>query len=881
LHQYSHHFTKIWVRLTMKFKRPSFEAIAHITFVAAAAAILTCGWVLYSASARATESTRWVSHTLEVIKAFHEVDEQISRAESAQRGYLLTSSDVYLGERDQALAAEGVAVIAIKELTTDNTDQQRRVSQLEKLNAQRISIMHENERLLQTQGIESVRVRLAAGFGRAVTKAIYDLTNDMEQEEMRLLEARRTAERQRHESTQVALFAAMFISMAVLIPGYLGFVVQSRARRHAERKVLDLAESLPGTVYQARSDAHGGSLHFEFVSASSEELFGIARQSIIRNPDTIWACVPEEDRRAIAAAVENSALTLKPLRHDFRTNRASGETRWIRSRASLRREPDGSILWNGYWEDISGQKLLEQSLRDAKEAAEAGNRTKSIFLATMSHEIRTPMNGVLGMLELLSLTTLNAEQRTTLEVVRESGKSLQRIIDDILDFSKIEANKLEVRPTVASIASTIEAVSNIFSGNASSKSLDLRCYVDPQISPALFVDPLRLRQILNNFVSNALKFTEKGHIEIRAEILGKADGEEHVRFSVTDTGIGISEEDQSRLFQPFVQAADEIAPRFGGTGLGLTICRRLAEMMGGSIHMVSEVGVGTTMTLDLSLPIANAKELPEMDRAGPPDFFRTTMMRRRAPDAASAEAEGTLALLADDHPTNRSLIVRQINLLGYAAESAENGVIALEKWKSGRFGVLITDCNMPEMNGYELTRRIREFEAAKGDKRIPIIACTANALGGEAETCFAAGMDDYLAKPVQLSELAKKLDHWLPIARPAAPLDRAALANLTGGDIAVEREILMDFRRANEDDAAMLKRAVDQSNSLEVTTASHRIKGASKMIGAMGLAAVCERLERASRSNDWPAIRANMGAFEHELQRLNHFCEEDRWALAS
>jgi signal transduction histidine kinase/CheY-like chemotaxis protein len=865
----------------MNFKRLSFKSIAPIAFVAAAAVILLCGWVLHSASDRDTESTRWVNHTLEVIKAFHDVDEQISRAESAQRGYLLTTAETYLAERDQALAAESVAVIAIRKLTIDDKDQQRRVSQLEKLNAQRTSIMHENERLLQTEGAENVRIRLAAGVGRAATKAIYDLTNDMKQEEMRLLEVRRAVERQRHESTQVGFFAAMFISLAVLIPGYLGFIVQSRARHNAERKLRDMADSLPGAAYQARSDARGGSLRFEFVSSSLEELFDITRESMIQNADLFWACVLEEDRPAFVAAVERSAQTLEPIRHDFRIKRAADETRWIRSCASVRREPNGSFLWNGYWADISGQRLLEQALHDAKDAAEAGNRTKSIFLATMSHEIRTPMNGVLGMLELLSLTTLDAEQRTTLEVVRESGKSLQRIIDDILDFSKIEAGKLEVRPAVASIASTVKAVSNIFSGNASSKHVDLMCYIDPQISPALFVDPMRLRQILNNFVSNALKFTEKGRVEIKAELLGRADGEERVRFSVTDTGIGISQDDQARLFQPFVQAAGENTPRFGGTGLGLTICQRLAQMMGGSIEMVSEVGVRTTMTLELSLPIANAKELPEVDPVGPPDFLRATMMRRQAPDTASAEAEGTLALLADDHPTNRSLIVRQINLLGYAAESAENGIVALEKWKSGRFGILITDCNMPEMNGYELTRRIREFEATNGDKRIPIIACTANALGGEAEICFAAGMDDYLAKPVELNELSKKLDRWLPIARPAAPLDRTALASLTGGDVAAEREILMDFRRVNAEDAAMLKRAVAGSNILEITTASHRIKGASKMIGAMGLAAVCERLERASRAEDWLTVRASMGAFEHELERLNHYCEEDRWALAS
>jgi CheY-like chemotaxis protein/anti-sigma regulatory factor (Ser/Thr protein kinase) len=392
---------------------------------------------------------------------------------------------------------------------------------------------------------------------------------------------------------------------------------------------------------------------------------------------------------------------------------------------------------------------------------------------------------------------------------------------------------------------------------------------------------MRLRQIISNFVSNALKFTVKGRIEIKAELIGRADGEDRVRFSVTDSGIGISPEDQARLFQPFVQAAGETTPRFGGTGLGLTICQRLAKMMGGSIDMVSQVGVGTTMILELSLPIADPMELIAADSVHFPAFLLTTKMRRVAPDIARAQAEGTLALLADDHPTNRSLIVRQINMLGYAAESAENGIAALEKFQSGRFGILITDCNMPEMNGYELTRRIRELEAASGKKRIPIIACTANALGGEAEICFAAGMDDYLAKPVELNELAKKLDQWLPIARPVAPLDRSVLASFTGGDTAAEREILMDFRRASDDDAAMLRRAVDKSNIPEVTTASHRIKGASKMVGATALAAVCEQIERASRASDLHAVRSNMGAFQEELERLNHYCDADPWALAS
>ncbi len=865
----------------MKLTRTSLLPFVHVAFATATVCMLMCGWTLYGAIEQAAQATKWVSHTLEVMQAIHVVDAQMGRAESAQRGYLLSHVQTFLDERDAALATKGTAIAALEQLTIDNEAQGRRITLLKNLIEQRVKLMYENARRLETDGVDSVRDRIAAGEGRVVSDAVYALTNDMQQDEMRLLEARRVTERRSYRATQTALLAGVLVSMLVLIPAYLGFLMQSRARQHAERKALDLAESLPGTTYQARTDAGGASWRFDFVSASSEALFGIKRQSLIENAHLLWACVVPEDRRPIAAAVEQAARRLEPLCHDFRIERGAGAIRWIRACATLRKEPDGSLAWNGYWIDISDYRQQEQVLQDAKEAAEAGNRTKSLFLATMSHEIRTPMNGVLGMLELLSLTTLEPEQRAMLDTVRESGKSLQAIIDDILDFSKIEAGKLEVRPTAASPAATIKAVSNIFSGNASSKSLDLRTFVDPRLSPALLFDPMRLRQILSNFVGNALKFTDKGSIEIRAELAGRADGLEHVRFSVIDTGIGISQEDQARLFQPFVQAADESHRRHGGTGLGLTICRRLAQMMGGSIEMSSELGSGTTMILDLSVPIANVMDLPASEPIGTPDFLRTTQMRRRAPAVASAEAEGTLALLVDDHPTNRSLIVRQIKLLGYAAESAENGAVAWDKWQSGRFGILITDCNMPEMNGYELARRIRVREATNGLARIPIIACTANALGGESESCLAAGMDDYLAKPVQLSELSQKLDRWLPISRLSAPLDRSALAGLTGGDIAAERDILKDFRVANEADAAMLLKAVDQSNGPEVTTAAHRIKGASRMIGAMALASVCERLESASRAGDWPEVRASMSAFSHELARLNRFCEEDRWALAS
>ncbi|HUL94893.1 MAG TPA: MASE4 domain-containing protein [Usitatibacter sp.] len=541
--------------------------------------------------------------------------------------------------------------------------------------------------------------------------------------------------------------------------------------------------------------------------------------------------------------------------------------------------------------DITRRKEIEAAVVAAREEADLANRAKSTFLATMSHEIRTPMNGVLAMIELVSLTRLDAEQRTMIEVVRESGRSLLRIIDDILDFSKIEAGKLELRPEVTSIERTIESVRGLFAGSASSKGLILKHSTDSRISAAVVVDSLRLRQILHNLVSNALKFSMSGGtVEIKAEWVERSGGRDRVRFSVKDTGIGVSPEQQRRLFQPFHQAEGGASRPHGGTGLGLTICRRLAHMMGGAIEMISSPGQGTEMILTLSLPIADPMDLVEhAPEDAPAALLAATSARRtHVPTVSQAEAEGTLVLLAEDHPINRLVLVRQINALGYAVESADNGLEALEKWKSHRFGIVITDCHMPEMDGYELARSIRSLESAGGAKRVPILACTANALQGEAAVCFAAGMDDYVAKPIELMELHRKLDQWLPIpaarcepaeasgsppaatgAGPAFLLDRPVLAEISNGDAAAERDILSDFRRYNLEDRHSLMNALERRDLDAVVHCAHRIKGASNTIGAARLAAVSGRLERAGRARDWSGIAANMEDFRREFELLD------------
>lgn len=533
------------------------------------------------------------------------------------------------------------------------------------------------------------------------------------------------------------------------------------------------------------------------------------------------------------------------------------------------------------------------ALEAARKAADSANSAKSSFLAVMSHEIRTPLNGVLGMVELLSLTPLDTEQRSTLDVVRTSGKALQRIIDDILDFSKIEAGKLELSPIPVSISDIVSGACSLYRGSASNKGLATHCHIDPSISSALIVDPLRLGQILNNFIANAIKFTSQGSVEVDAALVARGLATETICISVRDSGVGMSAETQARLFQPFAQATPDTARNHGGTGLGLAICKRIADMMGGTITVTSESGKGSMMSLTVSLPLGDPAAV--VPRAGRSPFSASALAQnaRAAPTTQQAEDEGTLILVVDDHSTNRKLICRQINVLGYAAEVAESAADALALWRSRRFAAVITDCNMPDMDGYELTRVIRALESQHGTSRVPIIACTANALAGESEVCFAAGMDDYLPKPIGLADLSRKLSRWVPLPpsegndgttaagadpdRPSvpedadSPVDARVLQILSQGTSMAAHEIMLDFGRASTKDAVVLREAIAAGDLKKIARAAHRMSGAGQMVGAYSLASLCQRLEGAARASDMIVIQSSLQALDHELWRLARY----------
>lgn len=554
--------------------------------------------------------------------------------------------------------------------------------------------------------------------------------------------------------------------------------------------------------------------------------------------------------------------------------------------SAMRDESGRTVGYLGVATDLTLLKQLEQKLRASEAAAREANIAKSAFLAAMSHEIRTPMIGVTGMLEVLSHSPLDTEQRRTVHVIQQSAASLLQIIGDILDFSKVEAGRMELAPTTISLARLLQSTAANFTGSASSKGLVLTVTVDERVAPAHLADGLRLRQILSNFLSNAIKFTEDGFVEAALEYAGRDGDRDRLVFRITDTGIGVTPEQQARLFQPFSQAESDTTRKFGGTGLGLAISRRLAELMGGEVTMESTPGSGTTLRLALSLPRGRVEDLEaEPNPAGP----ATTFIARPLPTHAEAERERSLILVVDDHPTNRLVVSRQLALAGYACEVANDGEQGLAAWRGGRYALVLSDVHMPVMDGYQMARALRAEEASAGRARTPVVALTAAALKGEAERCLAAGMDDYLAKPVSIPELAACLRKWLPhtlpppgaaadagatkvmlpqASQPPLPLDPSVLEPLTGGDPRETRAVLDDFLATAGDDLAAVQRAREAGDTAQLAREAHKIKGAARLVGATELAHAAAELELAAKAADWPQLLPLAADLQTALQRL-------------
>jgi signal transduction histidine kinase/ActR/RegA family two-component response regulator len=429
--------------------------------------------------------------------------------------------------------------------------------------------------------------------------------------------------------------------------------------------------------------------------------------------------------------------------------------------------------YRGVGRNIDAAKQAEAALRKSKEAAEAASLAKSRFMANMSHEIRTPMNGIVGMAELALSMIHDPQLADCVATIKESADSLRRIIDSILDFSKVEAGKLELEHTPFALRALVDSTLKSFTAVARQRELALGWAVPPEVPDALVGDPTRLREILVNLVGNALKFTAVGSVQVQvasqATSSAQTESSCSLAFVVRDTGIGIAADKLEAIFEPFSQADSSTTRKYGGTGLGLTICARLAKLMGGDIGVHSTPGVGSTFRLRLPFERAAAVAAEPRSAAAVAAVTGVSTVAAAAapPPAAAVPARSLDILLAEDNPVNQIVAEQMLLRAGHRVSIAGNGVEALALLRVREFDLVLMDMQMPEMGGVEAARHLRAIEAGDGRPRTPVIAITANAMDSDRAECLAAGMDDFIAKPVQWAEACRAIERAISASHAA------------------------------------------------------------------------------------------------------------------
>ncbi|MCB2016963.1 MAG: response regulator [Hydrogenophaga sp.] len=570
----------------------------------------------------------------------------------------------------------------------------------------------------------------------------------------------------------------------------------------------------------------------------------------------------------------------------YRVRTVSHDWIWVESHGMVAEHAaDGRPLrLMGTLADIGERKQAEEEIHQARELAEQASLAKSEFLANISHEVRTPLNALMGLTRLLMDSPLTAEQKTWLELMDSSAHALLELLNDVLDLSRIEAGKLTVEQVRFDLHELLHELGALYAEQARTKPQAFALDIDSGLPRHMEGDPGRLRQVLNNLLSNALKFTPRGgRIHVRADAVDSdtAAARQTLRLQVQDTGVGISSRQQATIFDAFTQADASTARRYGGSGLGLAICSRLVRLMGGTIELRSALGEGSTFTVTIPLgelpatdtvPMTAPMELDEVARAG--DRFA-----------------GLTTLVAEDHPVNELLMSQLLKRLGCHVLTARDGQQAFQRWSEGGVDLVLMDVQMPGTNGLEATRLIRDQEIRQGRPHTPIVAVTANAMNGDREACLAAGMDGYTPKPVSPMALMRAMDDALlrarglpsrllethepaPAPSPHTPaiadaLDVEKLRRRLDGDEETLRQLAQAMRTDLSERMMLLSVALKRRDADHAVAHAHGLKGSLGSMTAERAARLAKGLELAARSKDWQLFERALPLMQDEARTLD------------
>jgi PAS domain S-box-containing protein len=817
------------------------------------ALIVISGLSLLILERRTDDRRDWVDHTYQIIMTLRGVDFLISEAEVGERGYLLTGDQAFLDPHDASLGNIRLHIKELEALVRDNPLQVERAAILEGAVVRKFGKMEDAIRGYRAGNLATVLETLRPRGTPDPIVTIRDISAAMERAELDLLRIRHEEAAKSDAYATVATLAVLIIALVVVFLGARQTARLRKERQEAARQVREnerryrlLADHATDVIVLTDHDKAVPS----YISPACKTVLGYDAGAPL-NPDML---IHPDDAAAFAA----EAAGLGPARPAViivcRMRKQDGAYIWVEVRARYvpaSADQPASIVSN--WRDITQRRTAELEAKTAREAAEAANRAKSDFLAMMSHELRTPMTGVLGMADLLLMSELSPDQAQMTHQLSRSAKALLEILNDILDFSKIEAGKLELETIAFRLSDIVADVRHLFAPQAAAKGIGFAVESAPGLHDTLMGDPKRVRQVVVNLVNNALKFTSEGGVTIAIKQDWITARRTLVILAVTDTGIGIPREIIDRLFQPFMQADASTARKYGGTGLGLTICRQLVAAMGGELSLESSPGAGSTFTLRIPMDVS---DLP-VAAAAP---------ARTAPPAARP----LKLLLAEDTDTTRDLMAAMMRRFGHAIDTAENGAVALEQAKSRDYDLILMDMQMPVMDGMQASAAIRALPGAAG--RVPIIALTADAMTEHHARYLAAGADMVVTKPVDWSELNAAFVALAQAgASPAAPtapdsanpvheladliLDDSVLAALEealGKEtlaplLASFADSLVNYRTRLRETVAAGPAEIDVKAAKKI---AHGLRGLSAQFGAHGINAAATRIETETLSSE-------------------------------